>query len=141
MFPVFLYHHFVTLLHFFTFLISSYSFYPFLFEPLAQGQLKPFLSYPFRNSRLKIFFKIVVSQYSQENTCVVVSFLIRDSNFIKKRLQHWCFPMNIAKFLRTVFFLQNTSGGYRGSLRQHGPCCNKHAGELFKHSVELLIFS
>ena len=22
-------------------------------------------------------------------------------NFIKKRLQHWCFPVNIAKFLRT----------------------------------------
>ena len=22
-------------------------------------------------------------------------------NFIKKRLQHWCFPMNIAKVLRT----------------------------------------
>ena len=30
-------------------------------------------------------------------------------NFIKKRLQHNCFPVNIAKFLRTPF-LQNTSG-------------------------------
>ena len=25
------------------------------------------------------------------------------SNFIKKRLQQLCFPLNIAKFLRTVF--------------------------------------
>ena len=37
-------------------------------------------------------------------------------NFIKKTLQHRCFPVYIAKFLRTPFFtehlfLQNTSGG------------------------------
>ena len=32
-------------------------------------------------------------------------------NFIKKRFQHrCCFPVNIAKFLRTAFFI-NTSGG------------------------------
>ena len=30
-------------------------------------------------------------------------------NFLKKRRQHRCFPVNIAKFLRTPF-LQNTSG-------------------------------
>ena len=28
-------------------------------------------------------------------------------NFIKKRLQHRCFPVNIAKFLRTVFFIEH----------------------------------
>ena len=27
-------------------------------------------------------------------------------NFIKKRFQHRCFPVNIAKFLRTVFFIR-----------------------------------
>ena len=31
-------------------------------------------------------------------------------NFIKNKLQHRCFPVNIVKFLRTVF-LQKTSGG------------------------------
>ena len=31
-------------------------------------------------------------------------------HFIRKRLQYRCFPVNIAKFLRTVF-LKNTSGG------------------------------
>ena len=31
------------------------------------------------------------------------------SNFIKKILSHWCFPVNFAKILRTTF-LQNTSG-------------------------------
>ena len=30
-------------------------------------------------------------------------------NFIKKRLQHRCFPMKFTKSLRTSFFLQNTS--------------------------------
>ena len=28
-------------------------------------------------------------------------------NFIKKRLQHSCFPVNIAKFLRTAFFIEH----------------------------------
>ena len=37
---------------------------------------------------------------------------LKARNFIKKKLQHRCFPVNIAKFLRTSFFLQNTSGGY-----------------------------
>ena len=32
-------------------------------------------------------------------------------NLIKKRLQHRCFPVNIAKILRKLF-LQNISGGY-----------------------------
>ena len=31
--------------------------------------------------------------------------------FIKKRLQHRCFPVKFAKLLRTHIFLQNTSGG------------------------------
>ena len=37
-------------------------------------------------------------------------------NFIKKRLQHRCFPMNIAKFSWRPF-LQNTSGGCFFRLR------------------------
>ena len=32
-------------------------------------------------------------------------------NFIRKRPQHWCFPVKFAKFLTTAF-LQNTFGGY-----------------------------
>ena len=54
-----------------------------------------------------------ISQNSQENTSVRVSFLtklqISACNFIKKSLQHRCFPVNLAKFLRAPF-LQNTSG-------------------------------
>ena len=28
-------------------------------------------------------------------------------NFIKKRLQHWCFPVKIEKFLRTTLFIEH----------------------------------
>ena len=34
-------------------------------------------------------------------------FLIRTCNFIKKRLQHRCFPMKFAKFLRTTILKRN----------------------------------
>ena len=47
-----------------------------------------------------------ISQYSQENTCVGVSFNKlagpQADNFIKKRLQYRCFPLNITKFFRTL---------------------------------------
>ena len=28
---------------------------------------------------------------------------LKNCNFIKKRLQRWCFPVNITKFLNTYF--------------------------------------
>ena len=47
-----------------------------------------------------------IPQYSQENTCVGMSFSkIALKFFIKKRLQHRYFPVNIAKFLRTAFVI------------------------------------
>ena len=46
----------------------------------------------------EVFLKIL--QISQENTCVGVS-LQACFNFIKKKLEHRCFPMNNAKFLKT----------------------------------------
>ena len=46
-----------------------------------------------------------ILEYSQENTCVGAPFHkvtgLVACNFIKKRLQDRCFPVNIAKFLRT----------------------------------------
>ena len=56
-------------------------------------------------SSIKIPF-LKVLQYSHRNNCVGGLFLNKNAaldywNFIKKRLQHRCFPMNIAKFLRT----------------------------------------
>ena len=50
-----------------------------------------------------------------QHMCFPVKFAkvatLKACNFIKKRLQHMCFPVKFAKFLRAVF-LQNTSSGY-----------------------------
>ena len=54
-----------------------------------------------------MFLKI--SQNSQENTCARDSFLNKVAGLawpaalLKKRLWHRCFPVNVAKFLRTSF--------------------------------------
>ena len=73
-----------------------------------------------RSSRSQMFFKIgflKVWQSSQENTCVGVSFYescmpesLPDCNFIKWRLQHRQFPLNVVRPLRTPF-LRGTSSG------------------------------
>ena len=49
--------------------------------------------------QVKVFLQI--SQNSQES--------LRPATLLKKGLWHSCFPINVAKFLRTPF-LQNTSG-------------------------------
>ena len=69
----------------------------------------PFQKQPFADVLENMFLKI--SQYSQEKTCVVVSFYkvagIQACNVIKKRLQRRCFPTTIAKFLRTALFMEH----------------------------------
>ena len=44
---------------------------------------------------------------------------LKTCNFIERRLQHGCFPVNIAKFLRKFYF-KNTTGGYFCSLNSSG---------------------
>ena len=51
-----------------------------------------------------MFLKI--SQNSQENTCAIVSLVIKLQ--AEAELWHRCFPVNFSKFLRTPFW-QNTS--------------------------------
>ena len=59
-----------------------------------------------RSRRSEVFFMFLeISQNLQETTCARVSFL----SLLKERLWHRCFPVNFAKFLRTLF-LPNTSG-------------------------------
>ena len=63
-----------------------------------------------RCSVKEVFLEI--SQNSQENTCVRVSFLVkslRPATLLKKSLWYRCFPVNFPKFL-SAYFLQNTSG-------------------------------
>ena len=50
---------------------------------------------------IRFSFSIYRSSHSQS---------LRTCNFIRKRLQHKCFPMKFVKFLRIVF-LQSTSSG------------------------------
>ena len=64
-----------------------------------------------RSSHLQMLFKIGCLKnlvISTGNTCSGVSFYktadLKAYNFIKKRPQHRCFPVSIAKFLRTSFF-------------------------------------
>ena len=60
----------------------------------------------FRSSRSQMFFKIGVPNnfviFIGEHLCWSLA-----CAFIKKRLQHSCFPVNIAKCLRTAFFIEH----------------------------------
>ena len=53
-----------------------------------------------RTSRSQMFFKIVVLK----NFAIFTGKHLKACNFIKKRLQYKCFPVNIGKFLRATFF-------------------------------------
>ena len=64
-----------------------------------------------KSSHSQLFFKIGILKnfaiFTGKQLCLCL-FLIKlqpwSYNFIKKRLQYRCFPVNIAKFLRTFFF-------------------------------------
>ena len=58
-----------------------------------------------RCSVKKVFREI--SQNSQKNTCVRVSFSIKLQVLLKKKLWHRCFPVNFAKFLRAPFITEH----------------------------------
>ena len=51
----------------------------------------------------------VFAKSTGKHLCQSLFFNEETCNSIKKRLWHRCFPVNFAKFLRTIF-LQNTSG-------------------------------
>ena len=46
-------------------------------------------------------------------------------NFIQKRLQHWCFPLKLANFLRKTFLMKHPSGCFceEGSKWNPKPIC------------------
>ena len=100
---------------------------------LNENGTKKLVQYPksvVRRCTIKKVF-LEISQNSQENTCARVCVSIKlqvwvwnlfkketlalvfscefcgPATLLKKRLWHWCFPVNFAKFLRTPF-LQNT---------------------------------
>ena len=67
------------------------------------------LSLNFKSSLLQMFFKIdVLKNLAMFTERPVLELLfnivagLEDCNYIKKRFQHKCFLVNIAKFLRTI---------------------------------------
>ena len=70
--------------------------------------------YPSRSSRSQMWFKIGVLKifaiFTGKYLCwsLFLIKLLNLLNFIKRRLQRRCFPVNIAKFLRTLFFRLST---------------------------------
>ena len=62
-------------------------------------------------------FLLKILQCLQENTCVEVYFINNSEdpkacNYIKKRLQHKCLPVNTAKFLRTTILNEICESSY-----------------------------
>ena len=64
-----------------------------------------------RNSRSQMLLKIGVFRnftvFTWKHLCWSLFGDFQAYKFIKKRLQHRCFPVNIAKFLRTAFFIEH----------------------------------
>ena len=66
-----------------------------------------------RSSHLQMFFKISVLKnfaiFTGTKLCwslYLITLIAEACNFIKKRRQHRCFPVNIAKFSGTTFFIK-----------------------------------
>ena len=58
----------------------------------------------FKSSRTQMVFEIGVKNFTTEQKTMCWNlFLIK----LKKRSEHRCFPVNIAKFLRTASFIEN----------------------------------
>ena len=64
-----------------------------------------------RSSRSQMFFKIDFLRnfaiFTEKHLRVSLFLIKQTCNFIKKRFQYKCFPVNIAKFLRTTFSITN----------------------------------
>ena len=70
-----------------------------------------------KTSRLQMFFEIgVLKVYNVHRKRLVLELLfskvasLEAYTFVKKKLQHRCFPVNIATLLRK-FYLKNITGG------------------------------
>ena len=62
----------------------------------------------YRSSRSQIFFKIgALNSFTIFTGKHLCWSLFKAFNVINKRLQHRCYPVNIAKFLRAAFFIEH----------------------------------
>ena len=78
------------------------------------------------SSRSQMFFKIGVlknfADFKGKHLCWILFLIIRLATLFKKRLKHRCFPVKLAKFLRTPFFYRTppVAGGF-WSKKENGP--------------------
>ena len=77
---------------------------------------------------LKIFYNIHRKKPAVESLFHKVAGL-EVCDLIRKRFQHRCFPVNIAKFLRTAFFTERLVSGCFWICRKYW----KYTGSLSKH--------
>ena len=86
---------------------------------MFKRQRKTLLEYShsaiYKSDRLQVFFKTSVIKnvtiFTEKHLCWSLFFNkvagLKAYNFIKKRLWHRCFPVNMAKLLRTAFFIEH----------------------------------
>ena len=79
--------------------------------------------------RLQIRFFLKILQIQQENICVGVSFskaaALKACNSIEKRLQHRCFPVKFAEFLRKPFCTEE----FQWLLLKFNSCFQRCSGQ------------
>ena len=56
---------------------------------------------------LRNFTKFIGKHQCQSLFFNKVAVLRPEATLLKKRLQHWCFPVNFTKFLRTPFYIEH----------------------------------
>ena len=93
---------------------SAIFLYGLLFFHLVFGWVIGLTSIDFRSSHWQMLFKIGVLNnfaiFTEKHLCWNLFSKVTGlqvCNFIKKRLQHRCFSVNIAKCLRTDFFIEH----------------------------------
>ena len=74
------------------------------------------------SSRSQMFFKIGVlknfADFKGKHLCWILFLIIRLATLFKKRLKHRCFPVKLAKFLRTPFFCRTPPVAASGVKRK-----------------------
>ena len=85
--------------HVFLFIIS-YSFFKNLFSKISQNSQRCSI----RKGALRNLAIFTGKHLYQSLFFNKVSF---PSTLLKRRLRHWCFPVNFAKFLRTPFYIEH----------------------------------
>ena len=92
---------------------------PITAQYLANIEFKKYDTKRIRSSRPEVFYQKGLlrnfTKFTGKHQCQSLFFNkvegVKSATLLKKILWHRCFSVNFTKLLRTLFFLQNTSGG------------------------------